>query len=85
MSDTTDNRPEGNDHSHTSEPSPQHETPAPAAHTPPAATSRPDVPPVPTLSLIHISEPTRLWYKKKNRLSHPAPPFPLSSHNQHTP
>jgi putative serine protease PepD len=50
MSDTTDNRPEGNDHSHTSEPSPQHETAAPAAHTPPAATSRPDVPPMPTRS-----------------------------------
>ncbi|MGN7967847.1 trypsin-like peptidase domain-containing protein [Microbacterium sp. 22296] len=50
MNDTTDNRPDGNDHSNSDEPSPQRATPAPAPHTAPAATSRPDLPPVPTRS-----------------------------------
>ncbi|MCM3614341.1 trypsin-like peptidase domain-containing protein [Microbacterium enclense] len=50
MSDTTDNRPEGNDRSDRVEPSPQHENTTPAAQTPPASTPRSDVPPMPTRS-----------------------------------
>ncbi|MGN7188382.1 hypothetical protein ACTHQ7_11690, partial [Microbacterium enclense] len=42
MSDTTDNRPEGNDRSDRVEPSPQHENITPAAQTPPASTPRSD-------------------------------------------
>ncbi len=48
MSDTTDNRPEGNDHSRNAAPSPQHETSTPAA--PGSAAPRHEVPPMPTRS-----------------------------------
>ncbi|MDQ1083868.1 MULTISPECIES: S1C family serine protease [Microbacterium] len=49
MSDTTDNRPEGNDRIDSVEPSPQHDTTTPAA-TPAASAPRSDVPPMPTRS-----------------------------------
>lgn len=50
MSDTTDNRPEGNDHSRPADSATERETTSPAAHDATPAAPRSDVPPMPTRS-----------------------------------